>query len=615
MKKSIQPRALVLQGARACFVFACAITASVSRLTRRLAAWATLLAMLTAAPAFAAADSKGTDFWLMFNANFSTPELSLFITGDIATNGVVSVPGLGFSVPFSLVPGVVTTVVVPVGAQVTALDAVTNQGIHVVANAEVTVYGLNRLQFSTDAFLGLPTDILGTDYINLGYRNTNVVNASQFGIVAAQGGTVVTITPSAPAGGRAAGVPYTILLNQGQTYQLRTTNAAPADLSGTLISSTAPIAVFGGHQCANIPAGAVACDHIVEQLPPTTTWGKAFVTMPLATRTLGDTFRVLASVNGTVVSVNGANVATLNRGQFHEQIITGPARVTATQAVLLAQYSNGTSFDGVTSDPFEMLIPPFEQFLAAYTVTTPASGFAINFINIVVPNAAVGSVTLDGAAVPAASYTAIAGSAFSGAQLPVAVGSHNLAGPLPFGAFMYGFASADSYGYPGGMSLAQVAVVTSLTLSPKTASHPVNTQQCVNATLRDQNSLPVPGVRVDFSVTGVNARTGFLNAGANGVAQFCYVGANGGQDTIVASVGTLNDNATKTWAAVLACDIDKDGDIDINDMRQIRSAIGQVPVTNDPRDANADGKITINDVRACTLRCTRASCAAEAPPT
>lgn len=578
-------------------------------LARRLSAGLALLAVLASAPAFAAPDSKGTDFWVMFNANLGVPTLSLFITGETATNGVVSVPGLGFSSPFSVTPGVVTTVDVPVSAQVTALDTVTNQGIHVIANAEVTVYGLNRLQATTDAYLALPTDILGTNYINLGYRNTNVVNASQLGLVGTQAGTVVTITPSALAGGRPAGVPYNIVLGQGQTYQLRTTEGAPADLSGTLISSTAPVAVFGGHQCANIPTGAVACDHIVEQLPPTTTWGKAFVTMPLATRTLGDTFRVLASENGTVVNVNGSNVATLNRGQLHEQIITGPARITANQPVLVAQYSNGSSFDGVTSDPFEMLIPPFEQFLAAYTVTTPASGFPVNFINIVVPNAAVGSVTLDGVAVPVASYTPVPGTTFSGAQLPVTVGSHSLAGPSPFGAFMYGYASFDSYGYPGGMSLAQVAVVSSLTLAPKTASHPVNTQQCVNASLLDQNGAPVPSVRVDFSVTGANPRTGFVNAAANGVAQFCYVGANGGQDNIVASTGTLSDSASKTWTSVLACDVDRDGDIDLGDLGLVRAAIGQAPVANDPRDATNDGKITINDVRACTLRCTRASCA------
>lgn len=577
---------------------------------RQFIGWMALLASLAFTPAMAAPDSKGTDFWLMFNANLSPPTMSLFITGDTATTGTVSVPGAAFSTAFSVTPGTVTTVVLPAGAHVTAVDSVTNQGVRVQAGAEVTVYGLNRVQFTTDAFLGLPVDILGTDYINLGYRNTNVVNATQFGIVGTQAGTVVTITPSTAAGIRPANVPYTITLNAGQTYQLRSTGAGPADLSGTLISSTAPIAVFGGHQCANIPSGAVACDHLVEQLPPTTTWGKAFVTMPLATRTLGDTFRILASVNGTVVSLNGSVIATLNRGQLHERIITGPSRITSSEPVLVAQYSNGTSFDGVTSDPFEMLVPPFEQFLAAYTVTTPASGFAINYINVVVPNAGVGSVTLDGVPIPAAAYTPIPGTSFSGAQRLVSVGAHNLAGPLPFGLFVYGFADADSYGYPGGMSLAQVAVVSSLTLAPPFASRSINTQHCVSATLRDQNSQPVPSVRVDFAVTGVNPNTGFVNANASGVAQYCYTGINAGADSILASVGTLNATASITWTSRLTCDIDNDGDVDILDVNLVRAGVGQTPAVNDPREVTGDGKITVNDVRACTLRCTRASCAA-----
>ena len=124
-----------------------------------------LAAVLLAAvhvPALAAEDSKGTDFWLMFDANLSPPEMSLFITGDTNTSGVVSVPGLAFSAPFTVTPGTVTTVVVPAGAHVTALDSVTNQGVRVVANDEVTVYGLNRVPATTDAYLGLPTDILGT---------------------------------------------------------------------------------------------------------------------------------------------------------------------------------------------------------------------------------------------------------------------------------------------------------------------------------------------------------------------------------------------------------------------------------------------------------------------
>ena len=506
-----------------------------------------LLAFALAAPA-GAQDSKGTNFWLTFPGNFSDQELTLFITGDTATTGTVAIPGLlAFSAPFTVTPGTVTPVALPTDAQLQSSDTVEDKGIHVTSNAEVTVYGLNRVQFTTDAYLGLPVDALGTDYINLGYKNVNIVNATQFGIVAAENGTVATITPTETTDGHTAGVPYTINLNQGQTYLLRNTDAAPADLSGSLVTSTKPIALFGGHQCANIPPDAIACDHIVEQLPATTTWGERFVSVPLETRLNGDTFRILASQDGTTVQLNGATIATLNRGQIHEQIIEGSAQITANNPILVMQYSNSSTFDGVTSDPFQMMIPPFEQFLAGYTITTPAAGFAQNFANLEVPNSSVGSVTKDGVAIPASEFTAIGSSGFSGAQVEITLGSHSFQGPLPFGVQVYGFADFDSYGYPGGLSLSEVATVATVELTPETATNPVGTQHCVTATVTDSNGQPVEGVRVDFEVSGANSRTGFAFTNAQGKAEFCYTGTNAGVDTIKVSVGSLSDTATKTW--------------------------------------------------------------------
>jgi hypothetical protein len=113
--------------------------------------------------------------------------------------------------------------------------------------------------------------------------------------------------------------------------------------------------------------------------------------------------------------------------------------------------------------------------------------------------------------------------------------------------FVYGFASADSYGYPGGLSLAPVATVTEVALSPATAANPVGTEHCVIATVTDQNGDPVVGVRVDFVVTGANPTSGFANTDANGQAEFCYTGENAGQDSITASVGSIADEASKTW--------------------------------------------------------------------
>jgi hypothetical protein len=57
------------------------------------------------------------------------------------------------------------------------------------------------------------------------------------------------------------------------------------------------------------------------------------------------------------------------------------------------------------------------------------------------------------------------------------------------------------------------------------------------------------------------------------------------------------------------CDVNADGAVDLTDINLIRTAIGQTPTANDPRDPTGDGKITINDVRACTLKCTKTNCA------
>ena len=71
----------------------------------------------------------------------------------------------------------------------------------------------------------------------------------------------------------------------------------------------------------------------------------------------------------------------------------------------------------------------------------------------------------------------------------------------------------------------------------------------MTATVTDDEDAPVVGVRVDFAVTGANPRTGFQVTDDEGQALFCYTGTHAGLDTIVATMGTLTDTATKTWMA------------------------------------------------------------------
>lgn len=503
-----------------------------------------------------AQSNSGTEFWVTFYKNFNNTdlELSLFITSDVNTSGTVSIPGQGFSTAFNVTANEVTTVILPViDAVVNTIDGIENRGILVTSIDPVTLYGLNRIFFTTDAFLGLPKNVLGNEYVVLAYRNgfASDVATTAFSVVGTENGTNLEIIPSVTTGSRSAGVPYSIQLNQGEVYQLRNLQSTTADLTGTIITSDKPVAVFGGHTCAYIPFDKPACDLLVEQLPPTSTWGKSFISVPLKTRLIGDTFRFLAKDNNTTVFVNGTDIVTLNRGQFYETIISGSAFINSTEPILVAQYSNSSSFDGIVADPFMMLIPPFEQFLGGYTFTTPASGFINNFVNIVAPNSAVGLIELNGVAISAAEFSQIGSSGFSGAQVDLTLGSHNVQGPLPFGAFIYGFDDFDSYGYPGGQSFSPIATVTSVELAPKTAARNVGQQHCVVATVKDQFGDPVVGVRVDFEVTGANSTAGFANTLADGTAEFCYTGTSAGTDNIVASVGTLSDDASVEWIQVV----------------------------------------------------------------
>ena len=498
-------------------------------------------------------DNKGKEFWLMFNRNNdnSGVNLDLFISGDVPTTGKVNLPN-NVVIDFSVTPGEITKVDLPTSLLANLDDEISDKGVHVLAENEITVYGLNQRSASTDAFLGLPVDILGNEYIIMSYTSwsSTVTLASVFGVVATEDNTKVTIIPANGTRLRAEGVPYEITLQKGQTYQLAAAISG-RDLTGTIISSDAPISVFSGHTCSNVPLGTTYCDHLIEQIPPVSSLGQSFVTTPLSTRRSGDIFRILATKDGTNVSVVGTQGFTqdfvLAKGEFKELSIPSNvyANIESNQAILVAQYSKGQTSDGVISDPFMMLIPPFEQFQNQYTVSTPSVGFNKHFINLAVPISQKDKIDLDGSLLDPSIFTDIPGSTYAGAQVEVAQGTHNMSGNLAFGAFMYGFGSYDSYGYPGGQALASVEQVRNINLDLEQEIQQ-GTTYCFNSTVTDDEGAPIFGVRVDFEVEGVNDKIGFAVTDEQGIANFCFDAVNEGTDKIIATVGSTSAEATVT---------------------------------------------------------------------
>jgi hypothetical protein len=388
---------------------------------------------------------------------------------------------------------------------------------------------------------------LGKEYQMLGYRNNGAIIGNQFLIVGTANGTVVTITPTVTVGGRTAGVPYDITLDQGETYLLVDPNGLPSDLSGTRISSTEPIGVFGGHKSANIPRGYVSDDHLVEMIPPMSSYGRSFVTVPLETRLGGDFFRVMAAEDNTSVLVNGVAQSPLNANEFFETNLTEPALITSDKPVMIAQYSASSSFDGVTGDPFMMLVPPYEQYCSTYVVCTPIVGFSGNYITVTAPNEAVGNITLDGVEIPAVNFTPAAGSNFSFARIPVSVGTHTLNSDLRFGCHVYGFNYLESYGYPAGQSAWRLAEVVNIISGPETSTGTIGSEHCVETRVVDGNGNPLAGIRVDFEQRGANPGSGYSYTNDSGYATHCYVGEVGGIDTILCRYYEFVDTLFKIW--------------------------------------------------------------------
>lgn len=460
-------------------------------------------------------DNKGTEFVLGFQTNLG-PRLNgdrdttiLYITGDLATAGSVTV-GSGSPIPFSVTPGTTTNVVIPLSARVSSNGIVETKGILVSASAEIVVYGLNHSkrtskgESSIDAFLGLPTDILGKEYIVLSFAGSSVElgggngggvqnTPSQFMVVGVEADTHVTITPSAAAGGHEAGVAVSVTLGALQTYQLQANGMG--DLSGSIITSDKPVAVFAGAQCAKIPAGSESCSHLVEQLPPTHSWATRFATFPLAPAAAGegiarldrDLYRIIASEDGTELTIDGVLATIINRGEFHtvdNLIADTPHIIEASAPVMVVQYGKGygvkdltNTFEIGSTGPFMMWIPGARQFQKNYVMATPPAPLTEaeehisglvggptsfdDFLNLVVRNGGAASCWVDGVLIPHSMFAQIGTSRYWGAQEMVAAGTHNVSCDHPFGLSSYGLASPDfvggafevdpdSYGYPAG---------------------------------------------------------------------------------------------------------------------------------------------------------------------
>ncbi len=498
-----------------------------------------------------AQDSKGKEFWICFPGNQQSLSTELYITAFQSSIVKVEIPGIGFSQTVTVPAGGIQLVTLPGNVQVQSKFIADKKGIHISASTEVTVYGMNAVTSSTDAFLAYPVDAIGKEYYVMAYsKDFSYALPSQATIVATEDETKITIISSLTDADFIAGIPKDIMLDKGEVYQLRS-NIDGADFTGTKIIADKVVSVFGGAQCTNVSDGLRACDHLVEQIPAINTWGKKFITVPLATRLKGDVFRFLAQKDSTAVSINGVVVDSLEAGEFFETIVNSNTynSISSSKPILVAQYSRSSQADNIVSDPFFALITPEEQYISEYTVSAGTKNILNNFLNIAASSAAKSDIKIDGKNVDALLWKLIPGTSSYGAQVPVQTGVHSVSGKLPFGLLVYGFGTYDSYGYSGGQSFFPLPAVNKLTVLPKTDTKTITTEQCFTAVVRNTLNKLVAGARVDFTIIGANKETtGYAISDSMGNAVFCYVGMHTGSDKVRATLANESDDALMIWS-------------------------------------------------------------------
>ena len=249
----------------------------------------------------------------------------------------------------------------------------------------------------------------------------------------------------------------TLTLKRGEVVQLIAAYArrGTADLTGSLVQSNAPIAVFSGHNCAYVPdVNTKACNILTEQIPPMSTWGRTFGVGALEGRSRS-TVRVLARHDSTQVTVNGAHVATLRGGEYHEQRhLVGDAIIITSRPSLVAQFSQGFDNGDNVGDPMMLLVPPMEQFDNVYAIATPALGSWRNYVNVIVRRDDVEDLRIDAHPVDQTRFRDLAGSEYVIGRIEISHGTHVVTGSAPFGLYQYGLgydeSAYDAYGNSGG---------------------------------------------------------------------------------------------------------------------------------------------------------------------
>ncbi|PKL79641.1 MAG: hypothetical protein CVV25_07165 [Ignavibacteriae bacterium HGW-Ignavibacteriae-4] len=448
-------------------------------------------------------DNAGREFYFAFMPNWhennNSDKLYVFVSSRVPTKGVIE-----FTNRFGVSSSSKFTITNPNQVQTISFDPsmyellgqnnsgrILNSGgdteqikkttFRLTSDDDVTVVIHNEARYTSDACLVYPADALGQNYFVFSYESnfsasfpSNQNTPSQFIVVGTEDNTNVTIEPTTNTLRNGKDI-QKIILNKGEVYLVQAdvtnynTTDPKSDLTGTRVKTDKKVAVFGGHQRANIPFTEYASrDYLLSQMIPLEAWGRDVFIVPFfqpgnIDNKDNDITKITVAYDDTQIYFAGVPFTKLNRGEKITQPIIEPIFVTADKPIRASLYKKSSQatdsqFGSInSSDPFMVLFPPKGQFLREYkfiNVDLP-DNYNQHFVNIIVPTVSRNSLRLDNNPV-SGTFLPIKGIAYSYANISVSGGSHFITADTNFGICVYGYGQTNSYGYVGGLGLEEL---------------------------------------------------------------------------------------------------------------------------------------------------------------
>uniref|UniRef100_A0A8W8P3S9 IgGFc-binding protein N-terminal domain-containing protein n=1 Tax=Magallana gigas TaxID=29159 RepID=A0A8W8P3S9_MAGGI len=228
----------------------------------------------------------------------------------------------------------------------------------------------------------IPIHKLSTKYVIV---STNPVKYfSQFAIASIDENTMIWITfqmnETLQIDGKIyrSGETFSIKLNRYETYQIQHT----VDLTGSVVQSSSPIAVFSGNDCNKLN-GQGFCDHLIEQLPPTSRIDTVYVVPPhLYSNTK---IRVMAIDKSTIFynCTNKTFNKSYKRIEYSDIDISsnGVCYIQSNKPILVTSFGLSSSIRYI-GDPSMVIVPGFYQYQNYYKIIVPF-GYDYSYITVI----------------------------------------------------------------------------------------------------------------------------------------------------------------------------------------------------------------------------------------